>query len=694
MDALVDFHLFSFLPILAIGGTLWYERTRRHGTPKRTNLLLRSLAAITAVGVLQFAVWALKVPAWSQVFVLSGILYFMASFYLEYAIHVKRIEESFLTADFRREARGMRPWFWAMAVLAVAVIIVAPIFEALGFPHPIWGLIVLYEVALFGAAFLAGRRVFNLQEGVIRQRGYPFYAQMLVTVGLTVHLIFRKSAGVDQQSFPLFWFTLLNLVFTARLIEEFFFWSQHNLHAEADKVDERQSAQNRLIRRVISTDADDAALVRELAAVALEKAQTRPAMKEYRLTGLAVYRAVGTTLRIERPEHVLGYCTPLTDKSIKSLDKGKLVDLLTRSTFDLTEITGGDEPKDFGKRLLRKAFETREVAVCSELPDTLKGLQRLAIAVPIYDENLVVGCLTAFKDSFDHLLPAERVVLEELAETLSTVYALMRGKEAQRERTRLLDEMNMARALQTSILPRKAELPGFEVATFMETATEVGGDAYDFVTTPFGTYFGIGDVAGHGLPAGMMAVISVAALHGALEAAKALDRPLALDQVYDAVNRVLCTLNRDRLGSDKFMTQNYFLSDGATIGHVGTHLVAVVWRAGEKRVEELTDLVDQTGFLGLSELVVSTQSLGRFVMNKDDILVLYSDGVTEAKNGRGDEFGIEGLKRVVQKHGGYTSEEMIVAVMDELRRFAADGDLKKKHGRFADDVSLVVLKKE
>lgn len=694
MDALVDFHLFSFLPILAIGGTLWYERTRRHGTARRTNLLLRSLIAITAVGVLQFAVWALRVPAWSQVFVLSGILYFMASFNLEYAIHVKRIEESFLTGDFRREVRSLRPWFWAMAVLAVAVIVVAPILEALGFPHPIWGLIALFEVALFGAAFLAGRRVFNLQEGVIRQRGYPFYAQMLVTLGLTVHLVYRKSAGVDQQSFPLFWFTLLNLVFTARLIEEFFFWSLHNLHAEADKVDERQQAHNKLIRRVISTDADDAALVRELSAVALEKAQGRLVVQEYRLTGMAVYRTVGGVLRIEHPEHVLGYCTPLTEgKSIKSLDKGKLVDLLTRTTFDLAELTGQAEPKDFGKRLIRQALETREVAISSELPENLKGLQRLAVAVPIYDENTVVGCLTAFKDSFDRLMPAERVVLEELAETLSTVYALMRGKDAQRERTRLLDEMNVARTLQTSILPRKAELPGFEVATFMETATEVGGDAFDFVTTPFGTYFGIGDVAGHGLPAGMMAVISIAALHGALEAAKALERPLALDQVYDAVNRVLCTLNRDRLGSDKFMTQNYFLSDGASISHVGTHLVALVWRAKKKEVEELTGLVDRTGFLGLSELVVSTQSLGRFVLNQGDVLVLYSDGVIEAKNGRGEEFGIEGLKRVVADQAGGAPDELIAAVMDELRRYAVAGDLKK-HGRFADDVSLVILKKD
>ena len=695
MESFADFHLFSFLAVLVCGATLCYERGRRQAAPERSKFLLISLGALATVGILQTAVWALNVPAWSQVFVLSGILYFLALFFLEYAIHVKRIEESFLIDDFRRQVRTLRPWFITMAALAAAVLVVAPIFEALGFPHPIWGLIALYESALFAAAWLAGRRVFNLQEGVIRRRGYPFYAQMIVTLGLTVHLVLRQGAGVDTKSFPLFWFTLLNLVFAARMIEEFFFWTVYNLRVNKAKIERRQYAQNLLIRRVIDTDANDAVLVHELAEAALEKARSLLVVQEYRLTGLAVYRVLAGTLRIERAEHVLGYCTPLADsKTIKSLDQSKLVDLLLRTTYDLAELETPRGPlKDFGKRLFHEAVETRQMVISSELPEALKGLHRLAAVVPVIDANAVVGCLVAFKDSFDRLLPAEKDVLNELAENLSTVYALLRGKEAQRERNRLQGEMTVARDLQTSILPRSAALPGFHVATFMETATEVGGDAFDFVGTPFGTYFGIGDVAGHGLPAGMMAVISIAALHGALEASRALETPLALDQVYDAVNRVLCTLNRDRLGSDKFMTQNYFRSNGEMVEHVGTHLVGLLWRARTEDIEELGGLADRTAFMGLSEFVVSTQSLGAFSMHPGDVLVLYSDGVTEAKNGRGGEFGLDGLKRSLFQHAEGSPEELVAAVMDDLRRHAAGGDLKK-HGRFADDVSLVVLKKE
>jgi len=191
-----------------------------------------------------------------------------------------------------------------------------------------------------------------------------------------------------------------------------------------------------------------------------------------------------------------------------------------------------------------------------------------------------------------------------------------------------------------------------------------------------------------------MAVISVAALHGVVVASSASDTPLSLDQVYDSVNRVLCTLNRDRIGSDKFMTQNYFLATDSGITHVGTHLVALVWRALNQEIEELSGLAQATGFLGLSELVVSKPSVGGFALAPRDVLVLYTDGVTEARNGNGTFFGLDGLKQVLADHADNGPDEIVAAIVTALRRHSATGDLKKYGGRFADDVSLVVLKKD
>jgi sigma-B regulation protein RsbU (phosphoserine phosphatase) len=111
-------------------------------------------------------------------------------------------------------------------------------------------------------------------------------------------------------------------------------------------------------------------------------------------------------------------------------------------------------------------------------------------------------------------------------------------------------------------------------------------------------------------------------------------------------------------------------------------------------VEEITDLADKTGFLGLSEYVVSNQSLGSFTMNSGDVLVLYSDGVSESMNGNGTMFALEGIKRALVEHSDKAPDEFIAALLEDLRRHAAAGDFKKHGGHFTDDISLVVLKKE
>lgn len=723
MDALVVFQLFSFVPVLAFGGVFWYERLKRQGDQARTSLLLWSLVTLAAAGVVQSAAWVFReaVPfSWPQVYVLSSLLYFLALFLLEYAVHVKRIEESFLVSDFRREVVGLGLWVGAAVFFAVVVLAGSASWQwshrtfplnvfldgfsvgngYLAYGHQMRLLILFFSLALVGAALWTARRVFNLQEGVIRRRGYPFYSQIFVTAALLVSVLWAPVPSQLHEAWflPLGWFLFLHLAYLWRFLEEFFFWSQYNLRIDRVRMEQRQHTQNLLIRRVIgASEDDDRSILREVMEGALEKARGRMVVQEYRMTGMVVYRAAGSVLKVEDGAHIIGYCTPLTDsKTVKNLDKQNLTDQILRTTFDWTEIrdTPVDQLKEFGKRLIHAAVVGRRIVVTDDLPDGLKGLQRLAVAVPVYDSDVFLGMLFAYKDSFDRLYPGEFDVLGELAENLATVYSLIAGKEIQRERNRLQGEMALARNIQTSILPRRPTLPGYQVATLMETATEVGGDVFDFLPTPWGTLFGIGDVAGHGLPAGMMAVISVAALHGAVDASKSLGKALTLDQIYDAVNRVLCTLNRDRIGSDKFMTQNYFLASGDSIGHVGTHLVAALWRAGSRTIEELTALTNRTGFLGLSEHLPSVQSVDSFRMESGDVLVLYSDGVSEAKNGQGTLYGLEGIKRVLADRADGPPEDLVAHLMDDLRHHATLGDLKKHGGRFADDVSLVVLKKD
>ncbi len=726
MDLLIDFHLFSFIPVVAIGAIFWVERLARHGAQKRTTFLFLAVAAIALTGILQTlaTVFQASVPfIWPQLLVTSSVLYFAALMFLEYAIHVKRIDESFLANDFVKALQSVQVWFWLVIGIMVLVIAYAGgfLFSHTSFPFDLFlaqdakadtvegrilgylghmkPLVILFTVFIIVLGFFAARKIFNLQEGVIRKRGYPFYAMMAINFLLLVQVLATPIPTTLQNTpfLPIFWFTVLNLVFVVRIVEEFFFWSIFNLRSDRNKIEARQHTQALLIRRVIaSSDKEDMVLIKEAMESALDKVKERMVVPEYRMTGMTVRRAVGNILRIEDESHISGYCTPLSEsKNIKSLDKQKLNELILRTTYELSEILNepAENLKEFGKKLIKQAITTKTVVVSTEMPEAIKGLQRLIAVVPIFDGPAFIGAITVFKDSFDKLYPAERDVLLELAENLATIFSLISGKEVQRERNRLQGEMNIAKDLQTAIIPKNVQMEGYAVGSYMETATEVGGDVFDFLPTPFGNYFGIGDVSGHGLPAGMMAVISIAALHGAIDASKVLGKPLPIDQVFDSVNRVLCTLNRDRIGSDKFMTQNYFMEKNGKIQGIGSHLVTVVYRKASDSIEELPGLSGRAGYLGLSEYSVSAQSLVEFEMKKEDILVLYSDGVSEAKNGNGTMYGLEGIKHALTENSTKEPQEIVQALLDNLRRHATTGDLKKHGGFYTDDISLVVIKK-
>ena len=725
MELFTYFHLFTFVPVVAVGGIFWFERMYRHGAQKRTLFLFLSLVILALTGVLQTMAWTLRGNLtfdWPQLFVLSSIMYFAAFLTLEYAIHVKRIEESFLGEDFRNSLGRESRWYIVIGVLSVLILVLYGSFNQdhskfplnmllnsdqqvnnfVGYSAHMKMLIFVFTGLMVFVCFTAARRLFALQEGVIRRRGYTFYLQAVVMVLMLILLVDHKDAesATDATSvmLPLYWYIFLNIVFAVRLVEEFFFWSQFNLRSDRNKLEQRQHVQNLLIRRVISSpEEEEKGIIRETMENSLEKMKARLVVKEYQITGMLVLRVVGNILRVEDVSHLLGYCSPLTEsKNIKNLDKAKLTDLLLRTTYDLSELREAllENIKDFGKHLMKTVMTQKQMVIESEMPESLRGLQRLLAVVPVFDTNNFVGAVIVFKDSFDKLYPAERDLLGELAENLGTIFSLMNAKAIQRERNRLKGEMNTARNIQTSILPKKVIMPGYSVGSYMQTASEVGGDVYDSLPTPFGTYFGIGDVSGHGLPAGMMAVIATSAFHGAVEASKSLEKPIKIDQLYDVVNRSLCTINRDRIGSDKFMTQNYFVEKDGVITHAGTHLIGLLYHKDKDAIEELTQLQDRTGFLGLSEYVVSSQSVGSFEMKTGDILILYSDGVIEAKHANGNLFGLDGLKNAFLEAREQDPQAILEHVLEVLNKYAEGGDKKKYGGTFADDVSMMIIRKD
>lgn len=245
------------------------------------------------------------------------------------------------------------------------------------------------------------------------------------------------------------------------------------------------------------------------------------------------------------------------------------------------------------------------------------------------------------------------------------------------EKTRLAKEMEIAERIQLSILPRQIEVNGLACAATMIPATEVGGDFYDVIPCEEGgCWIGVGDVAGHGLPAGLVMLMlqsAFASLAGALPAATPR-------QVVVLLNRILFDNVRNRLSSDEHVTFTAFryFPDGKVV-FAGAHESIVVLR----RQTGSCELIETPGtWLGVVPNVESATTDSTIQLAVGDVMVLYTDGVTEAMNAARQQLGIDRLCAEVEACAGHSAAELHAHLMTVVRSFSATQ---------TDDITLLVV---
>ncbi len=243
---------------------------------------------------------------------------------------------------------------------------------------------------------------------------------------------------------------------------------------------------------------------------------------------------------------------------------------------------------------------------------------------------------------------------------------------------RLEREMEIAMRIQTSILPRSFDIQGLEIAARMLPASDVGGDYYDVLPTDGGCWIGVGDVAGHGLTAGleMMMVQSVIS-------ALVRENPTAEPSKHLSIlNQVIFDNVRHRLGQDEHITLTLFRYLNGRLTFAGAHETILVCRAATGTCE----YVDTPGtWLGAMRDIAPFTKNTQLDLASGDLMVLYSDGLTEARNSAGKQFGIERVARLIEESRERPGEEVRDAILTELSSWtgAAAQD---------DDVSLVVVR--
>ncbi len=249
------------------------------------------------------------------------------------------------------------------------------------------------------------------------------------------------------------------------------------------------------------------------------------------------------------------------------------------------------------------------------------------------------------------------------------LYREMAAKE------RMDRELQVARQIQASFLPDSCPaIPGWQVAADWRSARQVGGDFYDFIELPGGRWgLVIADVSDKGVPAALFMALS-----------RTLIRAAAADghgpaEVLEHANRVMLADTR----SEMFVTAFYAVLDPQrnvlTYANAG-HNPPLLVRGNSGK---LLRLHDHGIVLGIVEDVHLADNL--VDLAPGDVLVLYTDGVTDAINDQEQEFGEERLAEIVQQSAGRPAADIVAAINAAVAGFVGDTPV-------FDDYTLVVLK--
>jgi sigma-B regulation protein RsbU (phosphoserine phosphatase) len=232
------------------------------------------------------------------------------------------------------------------------------------------------------------------------------------------------------------------------------------------------------------------------------------------------------------------------------------------------------------------------------------------------------------------------------------------------ERGRMRQELDIAARIQTAILPKHPSVPGLELATAMLPATEVGGDYFDILPCPGGCWIGIGDVAGHGLSAGLVMLMIQS-----IVAATIYERPeLGPGQAWKALNGVLSANIRERMGQEEHATLSLLRYDrSGRLTVAGAHEDLVVYRRATGRCRRIATPGVWVG-IG-TELPPEATEEREVELEPGDVLVLYTDGVIEAAAASGEHYGPDRLERIIEANGHLAAARLCDVVLEDVRRF-------------------------
>jgi sigma-B regulation protein RsbU (phosphoserine phosphatase) len=350
--------------------------------------------------------------------------------------------------------------------------------------------------------------------------------------------------------------------------------------------------------------------------------------------------------------------------------------------------SGQNAGADFAKNLGRVLAAVAGLFLIIELAALVMGLA-LARSITSSVHELFMGTERVRQGDFAHRI---QIPTKDQLGELATSFNQMTGSienllQTAAEKKRLEEELRIARQIQMSLLPRgPIETPGLGITALCVPAREVGGDYYDFFPLEddrLGVL--IADVSGKGTSAALY----MAELKGLV---------LSLSQIYQSPRQLLLEVNRiisENLDTRSFITMTYAVLDPRrgvmTFARAG-HTPLIRLPAGGGHARDAQVLIPNGMVVGLridgaQEKFAELLEEDEVPLHVGDVLVLYTDGITEAMNAMNDLFGDARLSRIVEEHGHLASGELRERILREIESFVDGAD---QH----DDMTMILIKVE
>ena len=340
-----------------------------------------------------------------------------------------------------------------------------------------------------------------------------------------------------------------------------------------------------------------------------------------------------------------------------------------------------------GTRLIDKVAASKTVYHIEDLPHDqelrIAGNQYAVnsiISFPLFTKNKTYGVINVINqeggDAFGSL---EIETLKTVAQLASIAIENAVYHQQAVEQEKLLEQLRIAGDIQRGLLPQKNPvIKGLDISGISMPAVNVGGDFFDYIDIPEGNLcVVIGDVAGKGVPAALLMAMTHSMVRSSLQQSEnnLNDLPRKVQSVNDS-------LARENLNG-KFVTALIYILDlkAMKIHFLSAgHTPLYIFRTRDNNFETYNE-----GGLPFGILEHEQYQHAVVDINPGDILVTYTDGVTEAQGKNGEQFGYQRLQDIIKKNAGESAQDIRNAIIKEVETFSLGMP------QF-DDLTLVVAK--